>query len=328
MKGKIGPLLFCLAFAIPFGGVGLWASWVMVSTLRDAWGAREWVKVRADVISAEMQQGTGRRSSTYRADAVYRYTFDGKEYTGSRLGISTMGGSDNIGDWQEEMAEFLESARNEKRTINVFVNPDRPTEAVVDRAIRWPMLLFLTPFALGFGGVGVGALVAAWFMLARPAKGSPKALAVAEAKRRKTQVQASPRSAFVTEVAIPPDVAAIEERAGTMTIRYPGGILAALLGRLTVVAGAGQLRVEKNGLFGRKDFHAPQSAITGIVPALSYTVNSGSRQTRYYSLTATTRDGERIPLGRGLPGEELANALATRIAKALGLAPERVGTAQ
>ena len=332
MKDKIGPVLFCLAFAIPFGGVGLWASWVVASTLRDAWSAREWVKVRADVITADMRQSAGRRSTTYRADAVYRYTYDGMDYTGSRLGLVAMG-SDNIGDWQEEMADFLQAARDEKRQITVFVNPAIPTQAVVDRAIPWPMMLFLTPFALGFGGVGVGALAAAWFALTKPAEGSakPKAAprpAFATDRPASFLDQEIAQQPFAPDVAIPPNVATIEERAGRMTIHYAGGILAAFMGRLTVVAGEGQLRVERSGLFGRKEFRVPQSAITGIAPALSYTVTSGSRQTRYYAITATTRDGERIPLGRGLPGEETANWLAARIAKALKLAPQLVGTAR
>ena len=41
------------------------------------------------------------------------------------------------------------------------MNPENPAEAVYDRGVRWAQLLFLTPFALAFGGVGVGAL---WVM--------------------------------------------------------------------------------------------------------------------------------------------------------------------
>ncbi len=384
--------------------------------------AREWVLVRADVLTANLVQSKG-RSSTQRAVATYRYTFEGKDYTGTRLSIATMGGADNIGDWQEEIADFLQSARNEKRQVNVFVNPALPSQAVVDRAIRWNLMLFLVPFALGFGGVGAGALAAAWFVATRPEEGSPRALARAEAKRRKAQQpgsgvgilwvfallwsalafpiaglampqiirqgnwvgyfvllfplvgllllwaaasatwgairarspgalpggqgtaakpQASARTVFATdrpasffdaqgapqsfapEVAIPPETAAIEEHGNRITIRYPGGMLAALLGRLTVVAGEGQLQVDRNGLFGRKEFRVSSSSVTGIAPALSYTVMSGPQQKRYYALQATTRDGQRIPLGNGIRGEEIADAIALRIAKALKLAPAHV----
>jgi len=40
----------------------------------------------------------------------------------------------------------------------VFVNPDKPAQSVVDPSIPWKMVLFMTPFAFGFGGVGLGAL--------------------------------------------------------------------------------------------------------------------------------------------------------------------------
>ena len=411
VKGKILGVLFCLLFAILFGGVGLWASWTMVTTLHDALSARDWVIVRADVLASDLTQG-GRRSATQRATATYRYTFEGREYTGTRLNITAMGGSDNIGDWQEEMADFLQAARDEKRQINVFVNPARPSEAVVDRAIRGKLMLFLTPFALIFGAVGAGALAGAWYMATAPEKGSPRALARAEARRRKERDAkpvpwvlwgfalvwcamsfpmaglllpdiirdrqwaglfvlvfplagllilwlavyatwkaprggaqgagtASARAAatgrpasfydpesapkpFAPEVAIPPEVATIEEQGSKVTIRYPGGILASLFGRVTVVANQEQLQVERSGLFGRKEVRAAPSDITEIRPVLLYSVRTGARMTNYYALKAKMREGNHITLSSGLPGAEVANAMALRIARALKVAPERV----
>jgi hypothetical protein len=46
----------------------------------------------------------------------------------------------------------------EKKPITVYVNPESPAEAVVDRDVRWKFVLFLSVFSLVFGGVGVGAL--------------------------------------------------------------------------------------------------------------------------------------------------------------------------
>jgi hypothetical protein len=51
----------------------------------------------------------------------------------------------------------------------VYVNPQEPAQAVIDRDVRWKLVMFLTPFALGFGGVGVGAL----WMLPRVLRDSP-----------------------------------------------------------------------------------------------------------------------------------------------------------
>jgi hypothetical protein len=162
--GKVGSVLLCLLFGLPFGGVGVWATHSIVETLSAARAARDWVKVRATVDAARLETG-GSGSTTYRAEATYRYRFDGRDYTGTRLGISAIGGSDNIDDWHEAIAGRLEDARTAGAPITVWVNPDNPAEAVVDREIRWKELIFLAPFSLAFGGVGVGSLVAMVFVL-------------------------------------------------------------------------------------------------------------------------------------------------------------------
>ena len=346
MKGKVIGAIFCLLIGLPFAGVGLWAAWTMGATLHESWGTREWVIVHADVLSADLIRSTSRKSNSVRATGTYRYNFEGKDYTASRLGISTAGGADNIGGWQEEMADFLKSARNEKRMIDVYVNPAMPSESVVDRKVRWPMMLFLSPFAFLFGGIGLAMLAAAWFVVTRPAPGSPAALALEQKKReRKLANAASPknlRSTLATErpasfyeageappgaereMAIPPGVATIATRANRVNFDYPAGLFSWLFGRLTVTAGDGQLVVERRGIFGRREYRVTQSAVTGIQPVLLYSVRSGRSMKNYYALKATTREGERIPLSPGLPGEEVARAVALRIAKALKIAPDQV----
>jgi hypothetical protein len=156
VAGKLGAAFLCLVFAIPFGGVGVYASWAIGSTLTEAWRARDWVKVRATVGEATLHSG----GDTFRAEGTYRYTFEGREYTGNRLGLSKLGGADNIDDWHQEVSDRLRQARESRKPVSVWVNPDNPTDAVYDREIRWSEVLFLTPFALAFGGVGVGALIA------------------------------------------------------------------------------------------------------------------------------------------------------------------------
>ena len=150
MGGKLGVVAFCLLFAVLFGGVGVGASWTIGKTVHDGMRAKDWVLVKAKVDAFD------------RGQVSYRYTFQGREYKGDRLGSEILGGTDNIDSWHEEMADMISTAQREGRPITVFVNPDNPSESMVDRAIRWNLMLFMVPFALGFGGVGVGAL---WFLV-------------------------------------------------------------------------------------------------------------------------------------------------------------------
>lgn len=164
--GKLGSALACLLFAVPFGGVGVFATWAIGSTVHEAWRAKEWVRVKASVEGASLHASSGSEGGeTYRAEGSYRYVFAGKPYSGSRLGLSKVGGSDNIDDWHHEVSATLEDARAAGKPITVWVNPDNPAESVLDREIRWSELLFLVPFSLAFGGVGVGALVAMFYVL-------------------------------------------------------------------------------------------------------------------------------------------------------------------
>lgn len=156
-----GALAASAAFALPFTAAAVFV-WYMVGLAAvEAWEARDWVKIKADVVSADLSSRTGRSSTTWRAVGTYRYEFGGRTYESSRLGVGEFGsGGDNIGDWQEEMASYLRQARDEKRPIMAWVNPDDPAQAVVDRDVRWGMMALLLPFAVLFAAIGLGGLYA------------------------------------------------------------------------------------------------------------------------------------------------------------------------
>ena len=141
-KGNGGAAFVALVFAVCFGAVGVFASWAIVETLRDGFTARDWVRVKADVLK-------------YGGDGLhYRYRVGDRDYDGTRLGVGFIENSEVDNDLDAR----LTAAVSEKQPITVFVNPDDPSKSVVDPAIPWTMLLFMTPFAFGFGGVGLGAL--------------------------------------------------------------------------------------------------------------------------------------------------------------------------
>jgi hypothetical protein len=166
MGTRIAGFLFCMVFAVPFGGVGLLGAVGLGKMFLDSHRAKDWVVVQAKVDQAALKVSRGKKgSTTYQATAAYRYMIGGKEYVSTRLGFDLWGGSDNLGDWQEEMAGFMEDARKNGRTVPVYVNPDRPEDAVVDREVRWPLVSMMSVFALLFGGVGLAAFVGGSFML-------------------------------------------------------------------------------------------------------------------------------------------------------------------
>lgn len=135
------------------------------ATVYDAYRAREWILVSAIVDRFKDQR------------VSYRYKVGGREYTGSRVGTMVLsGGKDSIDGWSDDMEALLTNAVNEKKPVLVHVNPDNPAESMVNTDIRWAPLVFFVPFALGFGGVGLGALVM-MFRTFFPARGPSSGLA-------------------------------------------------------------------------------------------------------------------------------------------------------
>jgi hypothetical protein len=173
---KATKILVALVFGVLFGGVGAAASWIMAKTIYDAKRAESWVQVDARVDA--WKSGT----------VSYRYTFNGTEYKGDRVGAFILGGRDNLDDWYSDMNRTLSRARDRHEPITVYVNPQDPRESMIDRTLRWKLMAMLVPFAVGFGGVGLGAL---WVILttlfsreAEPSAWVPGGAVPASAPRR------------------------------------------------------------------------------------------------------------------------------------------------
>jgi hypothetical protein len=87
-----------------------------------------------------------------------------------------------------------------------------------------------------------------------------------------------------------------------------------------VIASGSELRVRRTlafGLFKRKDFIAPQADVMTMGASHTNTDTMATPPVRYYKLYLWTSDDRHITIGRGLPGEEVTNALLLRIAKVL-----------
>ena len=159
MKGKIVLSLF----ALPFLGFGAFMAYSIGS---DIWQAREmrgWQAAEATLLRAGYETHTGDDSDTYEAFAEYAYVVDGRPYRNDRVSISS--GADNIGDYQRDLGRRLAAALERGETIVVYVDPDSPSDSVIDRELRLGLLGFRAIFVLLFGGIGGGLL--AFVLLSR-----------------------------------------------------------------------------------------------------------------------------------------------------------------
>lgn len=157
-------------FALPFMAVGIWMLYAIATTLVTGANMKSWDTVNGYVISGGYETNHGEDSDTYKAYATYRYDYKGRSYEGTRVAIDDM--SDNIGDFHQELGRKLSAAAGSDSPIDIYVNPDDPSEAVVSRDIRWGLIGFKLIFLIAFGGAGTGLMV---FTFMKPRDADPSA---------------------------------------------------------------------------------------------------------------------------------------------------------
>ncbi len=142
-------------FGLPFAAFGLFAACLVWSTCWTWWQERSYVPAQAQIVSAELRISSG-KGKTYNVRAQYRYQFEGRDYTAENTGGGS--GSDNIGDFHEDMFEGLDAARRDGTTVTAWIDPAQPHRATLNRELRWGMAAFMMLFAVAFGAVGIACL--------------------------------------------------------------------------------------------------------------------------------------------------------------------------
>ncbi|WP_422971433.1 DUF3592 domain-containing protein [Undibacterium sp. Ji49W] len=149
-------LVFALGFGFGGAEVGVLP---MARMLTGWWRAQSLVAVPARIEKLELKRHDG-DGTTWQVQGEFVYQYQGRELRSHRINI---GGdsSDNISSYQKDRYAELQRAQTEGQNISLWVDPQQPEFAVVDRQIRLKRLLFLIPFAFLFPAV---ALVACWFL--------------------------------------------------------------------------------------------------------------------------------------------------------------------
>jgi hypothetical protein len=169
MKSKMGSFIFAALFAIGFGVGGYWGGVrPLVSMLYTASKVQSFVAVEAQLLDVQLEFGS---EGTKGVRAEYRYSFNQKVYESSRVGLHN-GGSDNIGNWHDQWFQRLKQAKENKKSVTVWLDPNEPQTALIDKQIRWPFLWFLIPFAVLFPAVALGALWMMYKIVTSPADSS------------------------------------------------------------------------------------------------------------------------------------------------------------
>lgn len=153
-SGAAGLVLFGAVFL----AIGIGAGILSGRTLRRAEAMRSWRETPATVLQCDLESHRGSKGgTTYSVKAVYQYEAEGRRYTSSL--VSLHAGADNIGRFHQRAYTELKRCMAEKKPAVCWVNPRSPGEAILYRAPRAEMLIFMQLFALAFGGAGLAVVL-------------------------------------------------------------------------------------------------------------------------------------------------------------------------
>lgn len=156
-KGRFGRLGLFL-FGMIFFGAGAAVGYFLVLPDLQVWSAAsEYQTVPAKLLSVDLERHRGSKSTTYKVRARYRYEFAGREYTGTRVGISE--GADNIGHYHQRTYSRLLGAKHNGTFVTAWVDPANPQHALLDREMRWGLFALKSILAGVFMLVGGGLAV-------------------------------------------------------------------------------------------------------------------------------------------------------------------------
>ena len=151
MKNKAGALFLCL-FGLPFSFVGLFALYMITSSVVEWQSAKSWIQTEAKINKIDLKTSRSNKGrSTSSVQGSFSYAFKEQNYTSEQITFWSM--SDNIGNFHKSNYKKLKR----KRKTTCYVNPENPQEAVIIRDLRVEMLGFFSLFLVIFGGFGFSA---------------------------------------------------------------------------------------------------------------------------------------------------------------------------
>ncbi len=154
----------CLAmFGLPFAGFAVFMAFKLGSMLWVGYDSQSWEAIPAKVLNAKLDSATSDGSTTYKVTAEYRYNYQGQVYESEKVGL--VDDRDNFKSYHEEIYERLKKAKEQQKAIDCYVNPNDPSESLIDRTIRPVMIMFMLPFVIAFGLVGFGLMVGSIYVL-------------------------------------------------------------------------------------------------------------------------------------------------------------------
>jgi len=147
LSGRTGLLLLGGVFLL----IGLLAlKPLLVDPLRKTASAKSWVSVSATVVSSKVKSHKSDDSTTYSPYIAYRYKFGGKEYLGDQYSFLS-GSSSGYAGKAAIISQYPKGS-----SFSLYVNPQKPSESVIQREASKSLLVALFPLVFIVVGLSIG----------------------------------------------------------------------------------------------------------------------------------------------------------------------------
>lgn len=135
-----------LIFALLFTGAGLMiAKETVLPTYLDWQSMKTWQSTTARITSLNQSEN--------HLSAQYSYRIDGIRYHNNRVYVATF--KDNIGNYHQQLYQRLSQAKKNHHTIIIWYDPAQPSQAVIDRSMRWGLFSLMLAFCSVFILIGL-----------------------------------------------------------------------------------------------------------------------------------------------------------------------------
>lgn len=114
----------------------------------------DWIEVPATIHDVDLVVRHG-DAITYTVNSSYSYNFNGVRHLGDRVSLSS--GSDNLGSYWQDLESTLLAAQRSNEA-SAIINPNNPSESVLDRTLRWGTVIFGLMFLIIFCGIGAAVM--------------------------------------------------------------------------------------------------------------------------------------------------------------------------
>ncbi len=159
----LGTVFLLVGFSLLIvGGVGLY----------EQHRSGTWKPVSAVVEKVDWHEEDADDGTTYHVTGTYRYEWDGKTYRSERITFSSASSSGKS-SWQP-LYDSFKASRDGGTPITVYVDPDSPGNAVVNRDITLGMILFSFIGSIFFTLGTVFAAAGIWSYLQKRAPADPQ----------------------------------------------------------------------------------------------------------------------------------------------------------